>query len=149
MALINCPECGKEVSSKAMACIHCGFPLSSNQESKCIIKATDYFGLGEFGPGMLEIGIYNSNGEEITSMRSGTSVSISIDSDVELYAQFKKHWWTATKGQDFHEKVRKKLESNKIKVLPNKITYLQITPVQATFLQTRLHISEVGIVDSE
>lgn len=28
MALIKCPECGKEISDKAPACIHCGFPLS-------------------------------------------------------------------------------------------------------------------------
>lgn len=28
MALIKCPECGKEISDKASACIHCGFPLS-------------------------------------------------------------------------------------------------------------------------
>jgi ribosomal protein L37E len=27
MALTNCPECGKEVSSQASACPHCGFPL--------------------------------------------------------------------------------------------------------------------------
>ena len=27
MALINCPECNKEISDKAMACIHCGLPL--------------------------------------------------------------------------------------------------------------------------
>lgn len=31
MALINCPECGKEVSDKATACIHCGFPLDMNK----------------------------------------------------------------------------------------------------------------------
>lgn len=31
MALINCPECGKEVSDKAKACIHCGFPLDELQ----------------------------------------------------------------------------------------------------------------------
>ena len=24
MALIKCPECGKEISDKAAACIHCG-----------------------------------------------------------------------------------------------------------------------------
>ena len=28
VALIKCPECGKEVSDKAKQCIHCGFPLS-------------------------------------------------------------------------------------------------------------------------
>ena len=27
MALIKCPECGKEISDKAKACIHCGYPL--------------------------------------------------------------------------------------------------------------------------
>ncbi len=27
MALIKCPECGKEVSDKAAVCIHCGYPL--------------------------------------------------------------------------------------------------------------------------
>lgn len=29
MALIKCPECGKEVSDKAPACIHCGYPLNN------------------------------------------------------------------------------------------------------------------------
>lgn len=27
MALINCLECGKEISDKSKACVHCGFPL--------------------------------------------------------------------------------------------------------------------------
>lgn len=27
MALINCPECGKEISDKAQSCINCGLPL--------------------------------------------------------------------------------------------------------------------------
>ena len=29
MALIKCPECGKEVSDKATSCPQCGFPLSA------------------------------------------------------------------------------------------------------------------------
>lgn len=33
MALIKCPECGKEISDKAPACIQCGFPLSLLNES--------------------------------------------------------------------------------------------------------------------
>jgi len=32
MALINCPECNKEVSDKASACIHCGYPLEERAE---------------------------------------------------------------------------------------------------------------------
>lgn len=30
MALINCPECGKEVSNKATNCPHCGNPMVQN-----------------------------------------------------------------------------------------------------------------------
>lgn len=32
MALIKCPECGKEVSDKANACIHCGYPLNEQKD---------------------------------------------------------------------------------------------------------------------
>ena len=33
MALIKCPECGKEVSNKALACIHCGCPLETGVDN--------------------------------------------------------------------------------------------------------------------
>lgn len=35
MALIKCPECGKEVSNQAETCIHCGYPLLKD---KSVIK---------------------------------------------------------------------------------------------------------------
>ena len=44
MALINCPECGKEISDKSTQCIHCGFPLSAikkeEQTTKEIVSNT-------------------------------------------------------------------------------------------------------------
>ena len=33
MALINCPECGKEVSDKASTCINCGCPINQSGEN--------------------------------------------------------------------------------------------------------------------
>ena len=36
MALIKCPECGREVSDRAVACIHCGFPLNQSVD---VLKA--------------------------------------------------------------------------------------------------------------
>lgn len=47
MALINCPECGKEISDKATTCIHCGFPLNNIVENHtlqdvCIIDGTPF-----------------------------------------------------------------------------------------------------------
>lgn len=32
MALINCPECGKEISDKAVACPNCGNPINQQPE---------------------------------------------------------------------------------------------------------------------
>ena len=29
MALINCPECGKQVSNQAIACPNCGYPIQT------------------------------------------------------------------------------------------------------------------------
>lgn len=29
MALIKCPECGREISDKASSCPHCGYPIES------------------------------------------------------------------------------------------------------------------------
>ena len=34
MALINCPECKKEISDKVKACPFCGFPFESTEDSK-------------------------------------------------------------------------------------------------------------------
>lgn len=33
MALIKCSECGKEISDKAMECIHCGCPIPKNKSN--------------------------------------------------------------------------------------------------------------------
>ena len=34
MALIECPECNKEVSDKAISCPHCGFPIADIQKTE-------------------------------------------------------------------------------------------------------------------
>lgn len=34
MALIKCPECGKEISDKARVCVNCGCPISEYIEEK-------------------------------------------------------------------------------------------------------------------
>ena len=34
MALINCPECGKEVSNSAESCPHCGFPITKQDNKR-------------------------------------------------------------------------------------------------------------------
>ncbi|MDD4088128.1 MAG: zinc ribbon domain-containing protein [Tissierellia bacterium] len=34
MALIKCPECGKEISDKGVDCIHCGYPIHESFDNK-------------------------------------------------------------------------------------------------------------------
>lgn len=41
MALIKCPECGKEISDKAPTCIHCGYPLNLNQNLSTCYPSKD------------------------------------------------------------------------------------------------------------
>lgn len=36
MALIKCPECGKEVSDKATSCVHCGYPINSSSQARSV-----------------------------------------------------------------------------------------------------------------
>lgn len=52
MAIIKCPECGKEISDKAEKCIHCGYPLyvdisektEEEKENKCSVMLIEYEG---------------------------------------------------------------------------------------------------------
>lgn len=39
MALIKCPECGKEISERASACPHCGYPINHHSSQQ---RAEDY-----------------------------------------------------------------------------------------------------------
>lgn len=38
MALLKCKECGKEVSSNAEKCVHCGFKLKEKKECSEVEK---------------------------------------------------------------------------------------------------------------
>ena len=42
MALIKCPECGKDVSDKASACIHCGCPIEKQEVASYTITFKGY-----------------------------------------------------------------------------------------------------------
>lgn len=41
MALIKCPECGKDISDQSAACIHCGYPIRTNRKI-CCFEGVDY-----------------------------------------------------------------------------------------------------------
>lgn len=49
MALIKCPECGKEISDKAVACPNCGCPIASNV---ALAKSPDFIEKTQESPQM-------------------------------------------------------------------------------------------------
>lgn len=64
MALINCPECGHEVSSKASACPNCGCPMSDievlNKTTQYKAKITNRVYRRKFNRWLLEASASNS-----------------------------------------------------------------------------------------
>ena len=41
MALITCPECGREVSDRAKTCPNCGFPITKSEEMDNELQVRD------------------------------------------------------------------------------------------------------------
>lgn len=41
MALIKCPECSKEISDRAVTCIHCGYPISEILKKQTAVPTVD------------------------------------------------------------------------------------------------------------
>lgn len=62
MALIKCPECGKEVSDKSDKCVNCGYPLSEKTISYKDAKEHDVKvnkkNKGDFSTARIVIGIF-------------------------------------------------------------------------------------------
>lgn len=74
MAIIKCPECGHEISDKAPACIHCGFPIPKKQEESKEDSNQKYqkyyIGLSEASPSVCnEIDSLLQKGEKIQAIK--------------------------------------------------------------------------------
>ena len=72
MALIKCPECGKDVSTSAEACPHCGYPINKTTIAKAISYETQVVKIRCWGRGTDSINKklqpYTSAGWEVVSM---------------------------------------------------------------------------------
>jgi uncharacterized membrane protein YvbJ len=79
MALIDCPECGKRVSSQAAACPDCGCPLTQNHPVQTIEKtAKKYKATTALGAGLIILGL----------VISFATCSQATDSDTPIYGGF-------------------------------------------------------------
>ena len=131
MALIKCPECGKEISDRASACIHCGAPLNVTT-GRLMIKAQKY---PDPKPTVTrEIGIYETSGKKIATLHTGTGITVDISQDVDIYAQLDKMWLVKP--------------SNILHISSSKTTRVAIS-FQTNWFSTKVILSEVDMIDSE
>ena len=80
MALIKCPECGREISDKSKACIHCGYPLDYVIEEKDASEkliCVHVHRVSKIGGSALTSAI-SVNGVQMGSVRNGGSCSFLI-----------------------------------------------------------------------
>ena len=150
MALIKCPECGKEISDRAQACIHCGCPIAlATIQGKVMIKASKHpresqvvsrvFFTPVYGAAA-DIYLFKADGSFLASMKTGSVISLDITEPISFYASFYK--------DDKNSSLNNKTKSDIVTVHPNTITKLQIGFAQSPWT-TKIIISQVDYIDAE
>ena len=150
MALIKCPECGKEISDKASSCINCGYPIQSQKaESKLVIKALKHpnethvigysFGVPMYGQSA-KVYICSTNGRCITEIMTGQTTSLNVDHDMEIYASFN------PVGKKGLFNLGEKTKSNTIHISAGQLTKVQISYIFGHL--TKIVINKVNEFDT-
>lgn len=87
MALIKCPECGKEISNKAKACIHCGCPLDEINPSGTVrIKMPNNVVKGFAGLfSERNATIINNKGDILWEGQHGENASFVINEPTQIF----------------------------------------------------------------
>ncbi len=84
MAVVKCPDCGKDVSDRANVCIHCGAPLNFSVKNGEIRIKCQYL-----NGSMMKANVVNSEtGDVLAKIRQGEVVSFTIDRDTPVDVSF-------------------------------------------------------------
>lgn len=99
MALIRCPECGKEISDKAKTCINCGCPLSEVVAFGDVrIKMPNNIVEGLVGLfSSRRAAVVNNRGQILWEGKHGENARFTIDSPTEITIQLG-GWANEVKG---------------------------------------------------
>ena len=78
MALIFCPECGRQVSDRAAACVNCGCPLAGLNPAGTVSVAVN-------GPGMVQMYIFDmGTGDILWTGRNGEVAKFNVNGETEI-----------------------------------------------------------------
>ena len=138
MALIKCPECGKEISDKARMCIQCGYPLDNTDKiiGELIIKSQPN------PPDTLEksltFDILTTSGEVLCTIEPGRVKKIPVHSDMEIYAKPTYRW------------NKENSKTDKIYVKADKTTRVQLTHIRVMLgLGVKTVLNYIDVIDSD
>lgn len=125
MALIECPECGRKVSSMAKVCPDCGYPIESiNPEGDVRIKTMK---------NNINVKIYNYDTEELLWSGSGNTIAtIHVTGPTRIG-----YVWGLLMGKNGLDQVYTVEAGQKYQV------------AQGGFLGTKFVLNKVDVLDSE
>lgn len=151
MALIKCPECGKEVSDRAEKCIHCGYPLENTIGVKginynCVISGTE-FNLQKILQ-LIQIGQYKQSFVElhkITGSIMSCGNEINLIEYIKMYDEIPKEYgirdFTAKEEQELATEILKMKDEIKVDSKTNQVkcpkcgsTQIQMLPRKWSFM---------------
>ena len=132
MAIIICPECGKQISDKARTCINCGYPLSeAATKGEVRIKMPNNIVEGWVGLfSSRRAAVVNQSGSILWEGKHGENARFTIDTPTEITIQLGS-WANEVKGT----------------VYPNR-KYSLVQDMGIHMLAT-FRLTEVDVIDSE
>ena len=132
MALIKCPECGKEISSLAKVCIHCGCPLHEAEKSGEVrIKMPNNIAVGVIGAfSSRKATVMDANRKVLWKGRHGENACFTIDQPTKIFIDL--GGWASPVEGTVHPKKK----------------YTLIQDLGIHLLATYI-LSEVDVIDSE
>jgi len=128
MALITCPECGKQVSSQAAACIHCGCPIPSDMGNLIII------GKSAGGINKPIYYFYDQNGNLFGSVLAGETKYFQVDKPITLILGHKRGSFVGSAVKD----------SQPVHINPTKVTCFQAS-ISSGFFDKEYHLTPMKI----
>lgn len=87
MAIINCPECGNNVSDKAATCIHCGCPLENLSPSGTVRIKLSFVKVQNGLNGKQKASIM-ANGSTLWEGQTGETVDIHFDGPTSITVKY-------------------------------------------------------------
>ncbi|MBQ4049978.1 MAG: hypothetical protein IJD07_04935 [Clostridia bacterium] len=135
MAIIQCPECGKEVSSMAKNCPNCGFPIKVAATSNIVtirmamIKGTVVFGAKQ----KVDITV---GSKIVWQGHSGEIAELTIDKPTEIQVKY------YTNAAYFGGRCSGMVD-------PKKYKKYSVTPHQGALFKTNLTFQPVDVFDSD